>query len=60
MRPLPATARAGRAAIWSATALALLGFATRPAASADLNVFTSAATAEVEKKLATDFSQAIS
>jgi molybdate transport system substrate-binding protein len=58
MRPLTATARAGHAAIWSATALALLGLATRPAASADLSVFTSAAPAEVEKKLAADFSQA--
>jgi molybdate transport system substrate-binding protein len=47
----------GGAAVWSATAIAVLAAGTRPSAAADVGVFTSAAPAEVEKALATKFTE---
>jgi molybdate transport system substrate-binding protein len=49
--------RTGRAAVWSATALALMTSGMWSSASADISVFTSAAPAEVEKKLAAEFTE---
>jgi molybdate transport system substrate-binding protein len=49
--------RIGGAALWSATALALLGSGTRPSASANIGVSTSAAPAEVEKVIAAEFTE---
>jgi molybdate transport system substrate-binding protein len=48
----------GRAALWSATALAVMASGMRPSAAADVGVFTSAAPAEVEKILAAKFTEA--
>jgi molybdate transport system substrate-binding protein len=49
--------RIGGAAVWSATALAVLGSGTRPSAAADIGVSTSAAPAEVEKVIAAKFAE---
>jgi molybdate transport system substrate-binding protein len=48
----------GTAAVWSATAVALWGYGAVPSIAAEINVFTSAAPAEVEKTLAGQFTQA--
>jgi molybdate transport system substrate-binding protein len=58
MRRFSLTRRVGGAAVWSATALAVLAFGTRPSASADVAVFTSAAPAAVEKAIANSFAEA--
>jgi len=55
MRRFLLTRRAGGAALWPATALAILLLGTKPSASADVGVFTSGAPAEVEKVLAATF-----
>jgi molybdate transport system substrate-binding protein len=57
MRLYPFTRRAGGAAAWPATALAILALGTQPSAAADVGVFTSAAPAEVEKVLAAKFTE---